>query len=317
MPAYVRSSVSDFLASPDSAIIARLTTAYAADGFVSQYTKATVAWALTLPALRSELRRLLVDLPSADKWQLLLEFPLYRLRRRIDAVLVLPTCIVVIEIKTAADAFDPAGKRQAIEYAQDLRDFHSASKSKALVPVLWAFDVKAEPYCPSAFEPKAGVSPLFLVGGCGLTDVLKGVGAGVAFPSMSAAEVVGRAWDEAAYEPVPSVIDAAIVLFAGHGVREIALAGARNLNEATEAVFRAIQVAREKSKHAVVFLTGVPGAGKTLAGLNIVHNAMDHGLEHEGDVVYLSGNTPLVVVLREALARDQYQRKVSAGKPSR
>ena len=129
MPAYIRSSIREFLSSPDSTIIARLTTAYAADGFLSQYTSATVAWALTLPALRSELSRLLVDLPAAETWQLLLEFPLYRLRRRIDAVLVLPECIVVIEIKTGADTFDSADKRQAIEYAQDLRDFHSASNS--------------------------------------------------------------------------------------------------------------------------------------------------------------------------------------------
>lgn len=316
MPAYSRSSIREFLSSPDSTIIARLTTAYAADGFLSQYTSATVAWAQTLPALRSELSRLLVDLPAAETWQLLLEFPLYRLRRRIDAVLVLPECIVVIEIKTGADTFDSADKRQVIEYAQDLRDFHSASKNATLIPVLWSFEATSEPFCPSEIAATVGVAPLSLVGKHGLAELLMRLGRGSALLSVPTAEARGKAWDEAAYEPVPSVIDAAITLFAGHGVREIALASAKNLNEAADAVFQIIQAARDESKHTVVFLTGVPGAGKTLAGLNIVHNAMDHGFKHEGDVVYLSGNTPLVVVLREALARDQHQRSVGAGKAS-
>jgi hypothetical protein len=136
----------------------------------------------------------------------------------------------------------------------------------------------------------------------------------LAFDSPREAAAFAKQWDEASYQPVPSVIEAATALFAGHGVREIALANAKNLSEAATAVFSIIERSRSNREYAVVFLTGVPGAGKTLAGLNVVHSAVREGVEREGDIVYLSGNTPLVVVLREALARDRYRRASAEGR---
>lgn len=316
MPAYFRSLIRDFLSTSDETVLAKLTTAYANDGYVAQYTAATVAWTVTLPALRTQFDQLIQAEPSAQTWQLLLEFPLYRLRRRIDAVVISPSAVVVIELKTGAAKFEAADKRQVIEYAQDLRDFHAASRTALLYPLIWSLEANVTPTFGSAPPGLVGVGPLGLVGTAGLASALLEIAGPIGFNSAEASDAQGRTWDEAAYAPVPAVIEAAVTLFSGHGVREITLAGSKNLREAADAVFSIIQNVRAQSRHAVVFLTGVPGAGKTLAGLNIVHSAIDRGLSDDGDVVYLSGNTPLVVVLREALARDQHRRKVAAGDDS-
>lgn len=313
MPAYFRSTVKDFLATPDSSILAQLQSEYARDGFLAQYTSSTIAWIQTLKHLRKQLTALITTHAGSSTWVVLLEYPIYRLRRRIDAVVLTPQSVIVIELKTGAKTFESVDKRQAVEYAQNLRDFHAASASSTLLPVLWAIeaDEAASVLKPVYGEP--GVGPLTLVGSRGLSDVLSILGGALAFTSEADAESHGATWDNAAYRPVPSVVEAALALFSGHGVKEITSADADNLSAATAAVFRAIEQARQSGSHSVVFLAGVPGSGKTLAGLNIVHSAERHGLGSARDVVYLSGNTPLVLVLREALAQDRHRRNTSDG----
>jgi len=313
MPAYFRGSISEFLSTGDDSIIAKLQTAYASDGYQSQYTTQTIAWSLTLPALRREFSDLLQRSPSAATWHVLLEYPLYRLRRRVDAVVLSPDAVVVLELKTGATSFEAADRRQAEEYAQDLRDFHAASKAARLRPILWALEAEPAPLMAAEPDDQSGVSRLLLVGRTGLASALLLCAGRSAFDSSREAAEYAKQWDEASYQPVPSVIEAATTLFAGHGVREIALANAKNLSEAAAAVFSIIERSRSNREYAVVFLTGVPGAGKTLAGLNVVHSAVREGVEREGDIVYLSGNTPLVVVLREALARDCHRRASAEG----
>jgi hypothetical protein len=314
MPAYFRSSIAEFLATSDDSIVTKLHTAYASDGYQSQYTTQTIAWALTLPALRRELSDLLQRASSTATWHILLEYPLYRLRRRIDAVVLTPDAVVVLELKTGAKSFEAADRRQAEEYAQDLRDFHAGSTGARLRPILWALEVEPPPLQAAEPDDQPGVSRLLLVGQTGLATALMVCAGPSAFNSVSQAAEYAKQWDEAPYHPVPSVIEAAVTLFAGHGVREIALANAKNLGEAASAVYSIIERSRLNREYAVVFLTGVPGAGKTLAGLNVVHTAIREGVESEGDIVYLSGNTPLVVVLREALARDRYGRVDTEGR---
>ena len=316
MVAYFRNTIENFLRTDDENIIAKLNAAYANDGFLSQYTSASIAWNLTLSAFRRELKTLVDRSLETSSWSLLLEYPLYRLRRRIDAVLLTPNGIIVIELKTGAEKFDSIDKRQAIEYAQDLRDFHAASKNERLFPVLWALEAAAPIAVASNASHTPGVNDISLVGQEGLATAILNLVGSKGFPSSIAAEDFGTKWDNAPYEPIPSVVDAAVTLFAGHGVREITVAGAKNLSEAANAVFSAISYSQENSLHSVVFLTGVPGAGKTLAGLNIVHGAIEKGISTDGDIVYLSGNTPLVTVLREALSLDQHNRNIAQQIPS-
>jgi hypothetical protein len=125
--------------------------------------------------------------------------------------------------------------------------------------------------------------------------------------------IVAEQWDRSAYRPVPNVIDAATSIFAGHDVRTLANADADNLGAAAARLLTLIDQARENRKRYLLILTGVPGSGKTLAGLHVVHSAAAAGAERHGEIVYLSGNTPLVVVLREALARDEDSRRRRTG----
>jgi hypothetical protein len=113
---------------------------------------------------------------------------------------------------------------------------------------------------------------------------------------------------------VPNVIQAATSIFAGHDVRSIAQADAPNLKEAAARLVELIVQARHEGRRFLTFLTGVPGSGKTLAGLQVVHDAIATGAGGRGDIVYLSGNTPLVTVLREALARDERSRRTGQGR---
>jgi hypothetical protein len=112
-------------------------------------------------------------------------------------------------------------------------------------------------------------------------------------------------WAVSGYKPTPTIIEAAQALYQGHRVEEITRseAGAKNLSETTICLENIIEEAKPKHQKTICFVTGVPGAGKTLAGLNLVtHRTKAHEEEH---AVFLSGNGPLVDVLREALARDE------------
>ena len=127
MAAYLRRTVADFLREEPLGVMGILQQAYASDGFVSQYTRQTQAWDRLVPELQHALTELLQSRPEAGNWTILLEYPLYRLRRRIDAVVLAGSLIVVIECKIGADVFTAADRHQVEEYALDLRDFHAQS----------------------------------------------------------------------------------------------------------------------------------------------------------------------------------------------
>ena len=99
----------------------------------------------------------------------------------------------------------------------------------------------------------------------------------------------------------------------GHSVEEISRseAGAENLTVTADYVFSVIEAAKLQRRKAICFITGVPGSGKTLAGLNLATaRQRAHSDEH---AVFLSGNGPLVEVLREALAIDAVDRAKQRG----
>jgi hypothetical protein len=302
-----------FIHDDAAAIVGSLQQAYAADGFASQYTRQIKAWTQVIPKLQCTFIPLLKVRPEAKDWTILLEYPLYRLRRRIDVVILACSLVVVVECKVGADAFMAEDRRQAEEYALDLRDFHAESYRRRIVPVLWSTD--AEPAGGNGHSvitpPAAFVDNVIQVGSEGLYQYLSAV----AIPAGET-NLVGEVWDRSAYRPVPNVIEAATSIFAGHGVRSIANADADNLRSAAGRLLELIKEARDLNKRFLLILTGVPGSGKTLAGLHVVHSAIETGVEHHGHIVYLSGNTPLVVVLREALARDEHRRRRRPGERS-
>lgn len=307
MPAYFSANLGNFVQSDVDTIISALHVKYAADGFSSQYTTQTEAWNDSIPMLQEELLDVLELHPESTNWIILLEYPLYRLRRRIDVLVLAPAAIAVIELKVGEVSFRSADRRQVEEYALDLRDFHSQSSGVGLIPILWCTQASTGNYAPEI--KSSDVSEVWCVGRSGLAKSLALIGAAIPNRTYQI-----REWESGQYRPVPTVVDAATTLFAGHGVREIAQADATNLDSSAERIVEIIRDTKQSRGRSLVFLAGVPGSGKTLAGLQVVHNAVESGVEDQGDIVYLSGNTPLVVVLREALARDEAYRRKACGK---
>jgi hypothetical protein len=310
MPAYVRLPITRLVSADPSALVGELHKAHASDGYATQFTQQTKAWSTALPLLQDQLRTLIDLLPRAANWAILLEFPLHRLRQRVDAVLLAEHVIVTVEMKVGEHTFRAEDARQAEEYALDLRDFHGGSHRHPLLPVLWC---TAAPDTPSArYTPgEDTVAPVHRVGATGLAELLASLPA-----DAPGAPIIPEVWDNAPYRPVPNVIEAATAIFARHKVEAILRKDACNLESAASRVVQLIVAARQQRRRALIFLTGVPGSGKTLAGLQVVHDSVASGQEQEGDIVYLSGNTPLVSVLREALAQDRHRSSRQRGENS-
>lgn len=231
-----------------------------------------------------------------------LEFDIPRLGRRADAVLVSGAAIVPIEFKVGATRHERQDWEQAWDYGLDLKNFHAPSHAADIFPILCATEASRTDVRWRA--PHAdGVRPPFRCNAASLRDAIR-----LALRAARAGELNPETWGEGNYSPTPTIIEAARALYARHSVHEITRndAGAVHLAATSAAVESILSDARARRRKAIVFVTGVPGAGKTLVGLNV---ATRHG--RQGDAthaVYLSGNGPLVAVLREALARDDFQR---------
>ena len=284
--------VGDFLAADPQALVEHL--AYQdMQRFQRNHAQQLRAWSVTIDALRAAL----TGWEEAADFHLVLEFSILRLGRRIDAVLVTPRGVIVLEFKAGATQFSNADRQQTDDYAIDLQDFHAACRNRPIVPVLIA----------TGATPAPPVWPLLIGGAQGsvleasaatLPGLLREI---VARLPQTPVEIDTAAWADAPYRPVPSIIDAACTLYTRNGVADIRSAGvpAQNLAATTDAILAAIAAARNRSQHLALFVTGTPGAGKTLCGLNAVF-----GAGKEAGAVFLTGNPTLVHVLREALARD-------------
>jgi hypothetical protein len=298
MAAYYRQEISRFLSDEEDLIIGRLTGEGAEAGFSQQLHAQTAAWKIEVGLLKACAEQLRVEF-DVTAWQLLLEYPIPRRGKRIDAVIVAGSVLVVLEFKCGAVAYARDAIAQVEDYCLDLSDFHRESLGRPIVPVLVATEAATE---PSPRELGVGwVKSTWLANARDLPAKLTECIA--RFGEEDREPIDPIRWDESDYVPTPTIIEAARALYAGQNVREISRchSGIENLTSTTDAVLRAIEGARAGHRKRICFITGVPGSGKTLAGLNLVHN---EGL-HEGDLgVFLSGNGPLVRVLTEALARD-------------
>ena len=233
-----------------------------------------------------------------------MEYEIPRLLTRIDAVIIAHDLIFVIEFKYDRKVFELADKRQVEDYALDLKDFHLQSRGKTIIPILLAplgpsisINVKDN---TNLVQPTLKVNDRNLSEGILSSYYLNHNDTG---QSIDAIE-----WENSVYSPTPTIIQAAQALFAGQKVEAIANYGAANLSLTTKYVLDVIDDAKRNSRKIICFVTGVPGAGKTLVGLNIIHR--EEFIEaNKLSTAYFSGNGPLIEVLREALARDEYERE--------
>jgi hypothetical protein len=213
----------------------------------------------------------------------------------------------VLEFKVGTEQFDNAARDQVVDYALDLKNFHSGSHDRRIVPIVVATGAPYGGY--SLVWDDDDVAKPILNNGVGLGALIKSI----ASQTKVDVGIDVNAWISSGYKPTPTIIEAAQALYQGHKVADITRsdAGAINLSQTAECIAQIIEDAKSKRRKAICFVTGVPGAGKTLAGLNLVtQRTKVHKDEH---AVFLSGNGPLVDVLREALARDEHEQSKLTG----
>ena len=238
---------------------------------------------------------------------LFLEFNIPRMGSRVDAVLLIGPVVFVVEFKVGEAAFDQAAVDQVWDYALDLKNFHEASHQVSLVPILIATEASKSAPAELIADMDHVYRPIQVHPGGFLAAIRSILG------EVDGDDLDQNQWAQGAYKPTPTIVEAARALYAHHGVEAIKAfdAGKKNLGETSRRIEQLIEEARTKGQKIICFLTGVPGAGKTLVGLNV---ATQHArTESPTHAVLLSGNGPLVAVLRAALSQDEKARLKKLG----
>ena len=304
--AYYQNTLEKFLEVSNEEIIGKLNLGITS--YASQWTIGIISWESSIEIYKIVFQQLIALIPSSANWSILLEYEIPRLASRIDAVIIADDLIFVIEFKYDRNRFELADLRQAEDYALDLNDFHLESRDRKIIPILLA--------------PKATSSHVSIVANP-LSNVQQCLNANADDLALTLRDcylilhdnlskiIDPLKWEYSEYQPTPTIIQAAKALFAGQKVEDISRTGADsiNLTKTTKFLIDAIKEARIKDKKIVCFVTGVPGAGKTLVGLKVIHEREEFGGD-EFNTAYFSGNGPLINVLREALSRDDLKRKL-------
>ena len=252
-------------------------------------------------AWREEVDMLKIGTGGLVSGRIFLEFTIPRMGKRADAILLVQGMMFVIEFKVGKAKYQEADKDQCVDYALDMRNFHEGSHHIPIVPVLVATNA---PKHNNYDKYEDGFIKPVLVGRSGLghaiVESIKIHGTATAMDF--------DAWERSRYRPTPTIIEAARALYAGHGVADITRSesGAENLTATTGTVEHIIEKSKMQRRKSICFVTGVPGSGKTLAGLNLTSKKQD---EVKGErAVFLSGNGPLIHVLQEVLAQDNVEK---------
>lgn len=289
---YYSDSIGDFLKSSEEAILGELSASNTFELTVEQ--KAT--W-------QRQIRDLHNSLPHATEGHILFEYTIPRMGKRCDCILIINSHIIILEYKCGSSKYNNQDRIQTIDYALDLKNFHKASHDARIIPVLvateatdsdklhfnYSDDQVADCLCISSSEIKELVETIYT----------KNTPLNIIHPTT---------WINSNYKPTPTIVEAAQVLYREHNVHDISRNDAEDQNLAATAKFidGVIAESKKHQQKSICFITGVPGAGKTLAGLNLATSRQQaHSNEH---AVFLSGNGPLVEVLQSALAQDKKKR---------
>ncbi len=252
-------------------------------------------------AWRDEITIMKRQLSEIIRGEMAFEYTIPRVGHRVDIVLIIDGTIFLLEFKVGDRDYKKTTDDQVMDYALDLKYFHEASNNKYIIPI--NVSTEAELTDPELIIMEDGISEVLH---CNKHNVGRSIQ--MVLDQLPIESLTMEEWINSRYAPTPTIIEAAQALYRNHSVEEISRkeAGAENLSETTDAINRIIDECKSKKKKAICFVTGVPGAGKTLAGLNIANER--HKFEADEHAVFLSGNGPLVDVLQEALARDKATR---------
>ena len=249
-----------------------------------------LAWKAEIQILKRQLEEFRGDV--------IFEYTIPRMGHRVDTVCIIEGIIFLFEFKVGDNEYKKTTIDQVMDYALDLKYFHEESKRRYIVPICVSTKAsvqKNEYNCCSD-----GIYNAILCNENNIGDNIHNILLQVRDKTLA-----GRTWIDSRYAPTPTIIEAAQSLYRNHGVDDISRndAGAKNLTITTKAISNIIEDCKKNNRKAICFVTGVPGAGKTLAGLNIANER--HHFDEDEHAVFLSGNGPLVDVLHNALAIDR------------
>lgn len=291
---FYANGVDAFMTADPAAVVGQLSTRHVAFHATAEAEQVR-AWGREIEILKTSLRPL-----SPNDWFILLEVPLLRLGKRLDAVLLAPGLVIVIEFKIGATLYSSADQLQTERYAQSLRDFHEVSRARRIIPILCAEHAPARALTVELVD---GVAEVMFANAETLNAALMSA-AEFSDPHSHPLDALG--FDRSPYRPTPTIVEAAQALYAGHQIVDIGRGDAADA-ELQIAANRLQSLAAEaeatRSKF-ICFVTGAPGAGKTLLGLDLALKSRSG----TRPAAFLSGNRPLVHVLTEALAADSARR---------
>ncbi len=294
-------SFSEFLQTSPSAVLGDLVSA----NHGTEQTTTIEAWEEEIRVMRDTL------LPWKDEdAYIIFEYSIPRLGKRVDVVLLLKGVVFCIEFKAGKKDAKQEDLEQVLDYALDLKNFHLYSADKPIAPILvpTQYTRATEVIRASAYDD--GILNPSITGANALQEILKKTLV-VAATSWTS-ESWGRQWTISPYTPTPTIIEAARTLYENHSVEDITRHEADKVStDATiDYLLQVIRTSKERGEKSICFVTGVPGAGKTLVGLDVAikQSYKDGEKDKENGAVYLSGNGPLVAVLTEALAIDNQKK---------
>ena len=308
---FYKATINDFLASSNDSIFGQIASMDEGDSVSEQ----KFAWAEEIDLLKQVLQ------PWKNEYaEIIFEYSIPRLGKRIDVVLLLRGIVFAIEFKAGQNTYLQADMEQVMDYALDLKNFHLDSHQRTIVPILVATEARdySQQLMFSVYNDKI-YNPLFSNKNKLQVIISRVLDREQAQPSKES-DLCN--WAISRYSPTPTIIEAASALYQNHSVEDITrheAAGAA-LEETTKFVLDVIERSKQNGEKSICFVTGVPGAGKTLVGLNV---AIQQSVKEEDApedernlAVYLSGNGPLVKVLTAALAKDKQQKDKAKGKKS-
>lgn len=294
---YYSDKITDFLEKSSETIIGEI----AINSRTGHIHTELYAWEFQIQILKEILK------PYSGK--IFFEFSIPRMGKRVDCLLIIQNIVFVLEFKVGEKNFLSHNVEQVWDYALDLKNFHKPSHDLMLVPILIATHAKNSTMeIITTSHDDNLVNPISTNAnnlGQVISDLLN------FFSSENLID--DEAYLAGSYSPTPTIIEAAISLYNNHNVDEITRsdADAKNLKQTTTYISEVIKLAKNENKKIICFVTGVPGAGKTLVGLKVATEHLDHS---KGDSsVFLSGNKPLVDILQEALVRDRVSQEITRG----
>ena len=252
------------------------------------------AWRKEIDILQDQLR-------SVENGDIAFEYTIPRMGHRIDVVCIIRGLIFLLEFKVGDSEYRKSTADQVMDYALDLKYFHELSADRYIIPI--SIPTEAPSVCNEVSFMEDKISNVLKCTKDNIGLTINSVLSSVQDQDLSIAD-----WINSRYAPTPTIIEAAQAMYRNHSVKDISRndAGAHNLTATTETINQIIDDCKRNHKKAICFVTGVPGAGKTLAGLNIANER--HNFDADEHAVFLSGNGPLVDILQVALAKDRSSR---------